>query len=437
MSDVFVSVWAQTDVGMQRAGNEDSFLVMDLSSGNSGVGTATSSHQLGHRGSLLVVSDGMGGAAAGEIASEMAVATLRELLAADSGEAEVSDRLRRATEAANDRIWDHAKNNPELSGMGATVTAALVVEHAAYIAQVGDSRAYLVRGERIKQLTKDQSLAQMLVDFGAIKPEQINSVPQNVIMQALGTQPDVKVDMTAVQLKANDCLLICSDGLSNKVSPEEMINALKQSSDLSETCRKLVERANERGGEDNITVVVARFTGNGLDATGSDGSITSSLRRIGPDFFAEKLVEVAMASGAEAAESPRSTQEKTPAPPTRDGEIDEPSKDDPLGEEATLPPGSPGEYVIPTNTAEAPPVQNPDEQVALQDDIQIERIRKLRRKSYLLVWVVALISLLLIGATSYFFYNLYLKPKPSTPDAEPTQVERRGHTGSVLVARPD
>jgi protein phosphatase len=204
MSTVSVSVWAQTDVGMQRADNEDSFLVADLSRGAIGLSRETASHEVGERGSLLVVSDGMGGAAHGEIASEMAVTTLREILDSDT-ETEIADRLRRSAEIANDRIWTMAQNNPELTGMGATLTAALVCGNTAYIAQVGDSRAYLIRGDQIKQITKDQSLVQMLMDYGVIRPDQMNQVPPNVIMQALGTQPDVKVSMTAVRLTNSDC----------------------------------------------------------------------------------------------------------------------------------------------------------------------------------------------------------------------------------------
>src|SRR5262249_28660530 len=313
MSEVIVSIWAQTDVGMQRPGNEDSFLVADLTAGSSGLSESTATHKVGERGSLLVVSDGMGGAAAGEIASEMAVTTLRELLQEDSVNDDISHRLQRATEAANDRIWHHAQDNPELWGMGGTVTAVRVQEGAACIAQVGDSRAYLVRGEQIKQLTKDQSLAQMLLDFGAIQPEQLHAVPQNVIMQALGTQPDVKVAMSAVQLTENDCLLICSDGLSNKVNPEEMKRAIKDSSNLNEACQSLVEKANQRGGEDNITVVMARFTGQALELPARAGSITSSLKHIGPDFFAEKLMEMAASSGDRQESSTASTDEDDPS----------------------------------------------------------------------------------------------------------------------------
>jgi serine/threonine protein phosphatase PrpC len=270
---------------MQRSGNEDSFLVADLTTGNVGLGPDMSTHAIGDRGSLMVVSDGMGGAVAGEIASEMAVTTIRDSLMDMPGDLTIAERLKLATEVANERIWNHAQQNPELSGMGATLTAVLAHATVAYIAQVGDSRAYLMRGEQIKQVTKDQSLVQMLIDSGAIEPEQASSVPQNVIMQALGTQPTVKVAMTAVELCRNDSLLLCSDGLSNKIAPREMQNTLQVSDDLTAACRQLVELANERGGEDNITVIIARFDGEALHSASESTSITGSFLALNQDYM--------------------------------------------------------------------------------------------------------------------------------------------------------
>jgi serine/threonine protein phosphatase PrpC len=270
---------------MQRSGNEDSFLVADLTTGNVGLGPDMSTHAIGDRGSLMVVSDGMGGAVAGEIASEMAVTTIRDSLMDMPGDLTIAERLKLATEVANERIWNHAQQNPELSGMGATLTAVLAHETVAYIAQVGDSRAYLMRGEQIKQVTKDQSLVQMLIDSGAIEPEQASSVPQNVIMQALGTQPTVKVAMTAVELCRNDFLLLCSDGLSNKIAPGEMQNTVQVTDDLTAACRQLVEMANERGGEDNITVIIARFDGEALHSASESTSITGSFLALNQDYM--------------------------------------------------------------------------------------------------------------------------------------------------------
>src|SRR5215467_8061562 len=225
-NSILVSVFARTDIGLKRAGNEDAFLVADLSTGKTGLGPEISNHALGERGSLMVVSDGMGGAAAGEIASEMSVKALLEALQDSPADLEIGERLNRATEVANQKVWNYARQNPKLAGMGATLTAVLVHQRLAYIAQVGDSRAYLIRAGRIKQLTKDQSLIQLLTDSGALQPDQLSAVPQNVIMQALGTTPTVQVAMSVVELSRNDRLLLCSDGLSNKVEPGEMVSVL-------------------------------------------------------------------------------------------------------------------------------------------------------------------------------------------------------------------
>jgi serine/threonine protein phosphatase PrpC len=276
--EILVSVFASTDNGMKRPANEDAFIVADLTSGNCGLEPAVSTHWVGERGSLMVVSDGMGGAAGGEIASAMAVNTVRDELRNAGPASDVSDLLSRAVKSANKRIWTNAGQNPGLSGMGATLTAVFIQSASAYIAQVGDSRAYLIRGEQIKQLTKDQSLAQYLLEAGAIEPEQASSMPQNVILQALGTGPSVEVAITGVELCKNDYIVVCSDGLSNKVRPSEMREIAIGDGDLTTKCRRLIELANERGGEDNITVIVARFDGEALRAASDDGSITGSFK---------------------------------------------------------------------------------------------------------------------------------------------------------------
>jgi PPM family protein phosphatase len=283
-NDILVSVYARTDVGRQRSGNEDAFLIADLTSGNVGLGPEVVTHSVGGRGSLLIVSDGMGGAAAGEIASEIAVKAIRESLLEIPTDLDTTERLRIATELANKRIWDEAQRKSELAGMGATVTAVLVQGAAAYVAQVGDSRAYIIRGERIKQITKDQSYAQALLDSGIFSAEQIANVPQNVILQALGTQPTVQVGLTAVELLRNDYLIVCSDGLSGKIKPDEISSMVRQSPDLTSACRGLVDTANARGGEDNITVIVASFDGVGLDVADESTSITGSFRSLSEDY---------------------------------------------------------------------------------------------------------------------------------------------------------
>ncbi len=293
-NNVSVSVFAYTDIGRQRSENEDAFLIADLTTGKVGLRPDMITHPIGERGSLLIVSDGMGGAAAGEVASELAVRIIRQSLLEMHPDIDVYQRLKIATEVANESIWNEAKGNASLQGMGATVTAALVQGTHAYLTQVGDSRAYLIRGEQIKQITKDQSYAQMLVDSGAIKPEQMDSVPQNIISQALGTQPGVQVALTSVQICRNDYLILCSDGLSGKIQPDEMRKVMMESSDLSLACRRLIAMANERGGEDNITVVAARFDGFGLEVANEKETISGTFKALDQGRASEKSHSVTM-----------------------------------------------------------------------------------------------------------------------------------------------
>ena len=392
MSDVLVSVSARTDVGMHRSGNEDAFLVADLTTGTTPDGSKVSTHQLGERGSLMIVSDGMGGAAAGEIASEMAVTTIRESLDEMPASMEIPDRLKASAEIANERIWNQSQDNPELSGMGATLTAVLVQDTTAYIAQVGDSRAYLIRRDRIKQLTKDQSLVQMLVDSGAISADQMDSVPQNVIMQALGTQPAVKVAMTAVQLYRNDCLVICSDGLSNKVAPDELRETASDTEDLNEACRVLIAKANERGGEDNITVILARFDGESLYSASESKSITGSFRTLDQGYVSEYF-------SSKAAEDDSQLEAASPPGSGVTSVLNAPDASQLIVDEA----GEVDDEFNSRPTADRPTFQG----------VSSEQIRPVRRRqSYAVIIIAALISLLLLGATGYFVYSIYLNPKP-------------------------
>jgi len=389
MNEVLVSIFGTTDVGMQRAGNEDAFLVADLTTGKVEQEPETQPHHLGERGSMMVVSDGMGGAVAGEIASELAVKTIREALCDLPLELTLNERLVKATELANERIWEHAQANPEFTGMGATVTAVLVHTGRAYVAQVGDSRAYLIRGDQIKQLTKDQSLAQMLLDSGAIRPEQAASVPQNVIMQALGTQPTVNVVLTAVDLCRDDCLLLCSDGLSNKIDAHEMYQAVREAADLQDACKSLVERANERGGEDNITVIIARFEGEGLPGAGGRSSITGSLKVINPRIETEDGPSIARQFVPFFNQSVAEKEEAAPDP-----ESDPP--------------------------ALAPPLEPLDASIVNEPVTTTYTTRQ--GKDYTLILIFALISLLLFGAAAFFLYRTYLQPRQAAPEQIETPV---------------
>jgi protein phosphatase len=154
--------------------------------------------------------------------------------------------------------------------MGTTTTAAGVLNDHLYLTQVGDSRAYLIRGGEAHQLTKDQSLMQRLVEAGELTEEEAaHSERRNIILQALGPDPKVKVDLTHQEVRRGDVLVLCSDGLSGQVKKEEIAGIITSSPDLSAACDRLIALANERGGPDNITVVVARFDGDGLRYSGS------------------------------------------------------------------------------------------------------------------------------------------------------------------------
>jgi protein phosphatase len=242
----------QTDVGRRRDHNEDSFLV-DPTLG------------------LFIVADGMGGHAGGGTASRLAVETIQTSvrgaherepglfgISASVEESPLPDVLREAVEAACARIFQTAQGSPELSGMGTTVTAALVDGRTAFIAHVGDSRCYLVRGARIYQVSEDHSLVNEQLKAGAISADEArNSRFKNIITRSVGFEQQVQVDLMGVELEAGDSLLICCDGLSNLVEDAEILHVLGEG-DLEQMPARLIELANERGGDDNITVVVVR-----------------------------------------------------------------------------------------------------------------------------------------------------------------------------------
>ena len=276
---VRVSVFGKTDLGRTREHNEDTFLVADLSTGNASLQPEVRRHEVGARGSLFMVADGMGGAAAGELASAMAADLIyRHMATAWASDStgtpdQFAYRMREAVELANGKIFTYAREHPEVRGMGTTVTAAGVFGRDLYLTQIGDSRAYLVRGTEAVQLTKDQSLMQRLVDAGELTPDEAEqSERRNIILQALGPDPLVKVDLTHQPVHRGDTLILCSDGLSGLVRREELAQMVGQHADLPALCSALIDLANARGGPDNITVVAARFEGEGLpEPSGAEG----------------------------------------------------------------------------------------------------------------------------------------------------------------------
>jgi PPM family protein phosphatase len=268
---VHISVFAKTDVGKTREHNEDTFLVADLSRRVASLQPEVREHEVGPRGTLFMVADGMGGAAAGEIASRMAAdQVFSHMTSVWPDDKEVSAqrfayRIKEAVELANTKIHVHAREHPEVRGMGTTSTVAGVFGSDLYLAQVGDSRAYLIRGGKITQITKDQSLMQRLVEAGELTEEEAEqSERRNIILQALGPDPRVKVDLTWQALRQGDLLVLCSDGLSGQVKKEEMAEMAAATPELMDLCARLIEAANTRGGPDNITAIAARFSGAGL-----------------------------------------------------------------------------------------------------------------------------------------------------------------------------
>jgi serine/threonine protein phosphatase PrpC len=235
-------------------------LVADLATGRAATSADMNVYEADGRGMLMAISDGMGGAAAGEVASHIAVTVLHDVLKQTS-DPDIAERLKMAVELANIRVWTRAQADSALAGMGTTLTAALVQGGRAYIAQIGHSRAYLIRDGRARQITTDQTLAQALLDHGVINPNNIRSILKNVLTHALGVSPVVHVAVTSVEIRHDDHLLICSNGLSNKVASDEISLVIQQSANLTDACERLIEIANERGGEDNITVVLARMSG--------------------------------------------------------------------------------------------------------------------------------------------------------------------------------
>jgi serine/threonine protein phosphatase PrpC len=223
-----------TDAGRRRRRNEDAYVLEPP---------------------LFAVADGMGGAQAGEVASRLAVDAFREFHEAD--ELEPEERLSAIIQEANRRIYERAREDTQASGMGTTVTAALVGEESISVGHVGDSRAYRLRGGRLEQLTDDHSLVADLVRGGRLTPEEADVHPQrSVITRALGTDIEVDIDAFTFEAEPGDVVLLCSDGLTTMVTDEEIVAIVGEAKSLERAAKQLVKAANRRGGEDNVTVVL-------------------------------------------------------------------------------------------------------------------------------------------------------------------------------------
>src|SRR3954468_16998911 len=231
---------SKTDVGRQRHTNEDN---------------------LYDQPPLFAVADGMGGAQAGEVASEMAIG---EFVAERDSEAPAGAQLEQIAKAANRKIWDRAQSDTCHAGMGTTLTAAMVDGHSVAVGHVGDSRLYLYRDGEIERMTRDHSLVEEFVRQGKLTPEQAEKHPQrSVITRALGPENSVEVDTFRIPARPGDVYLLCSDGLSGMVGDDDLASILGAGEDLDSTARKLIDAANDNGGRDNITAVLFKLDDDG------------------------------------------------------------------------------------------------------------------------------------------------------------------------------
>ena len=271
-----LGVWGATHIGRLRIDNQDTFLALELVSppsqesvrlGPDSDVRAQEAYRrlpLGPRGALLVVADGMGGAAGGEIASRLAVTSVVEAIEriwredTASTPTEFAERLRDAFIEAHARIQAYAAERPWLQGMGTTMTAAGVLGGSVAFAQVGDSRAYLLRDQRLVQITRDQTWVQDMVDAGTMTPVQARtSSRRSLLLQALGTTPNLLVPVSRCEFRPGDILLLCSDGLSGVLEEDALVSVMVQATNPREACEQLVGEANEAGGPDNITALLA------------------------------------------------------------------------------------------------------------------------------------------------------------------------------------
>lgn len=250
MKRLELTVAAASDLGLKRPHNEDSHAIW----------IPEEPSERDQHGALVVVADGMGGALSGEVASRLAVETVVRVVRESPGE-DVLGLLRTAIQEANRVVHDESLSNPELNGMGTTCTAVLIRGDTAWIGHVGDSRAYLIRDDQIRQLTNDHSLVAHLVERREITREQARRDPRrNIVTRSLGPNREIEVDTfrTDVRLRPGDRLLVCSDGLHGPLNDDELAEVVANE-DHSTVCEQLIAEANDRGGPDNITAIVAQI----------------------------------------------------------------------------------------------------------------------------------------------------------------------------------
>ena len=300
-----VDCYGVTDVGRKRSVNEDQFLVAELNKSmlmkQSSLSIDDETRHLGGpQGQLFLVADGMGGHAAGDRASTIAVDTVTtyvlnmmpwffKLDASHGGE--LREELKSLFEECQLKIQAAATRSSERDGMGTTLTMAYVLWPNAYVVHVGDSRCYLVRGDRLEQITKDHTVAQQLVDEGALKPSEADETRlSHVLWNALGgSDASLRPEVYRARLDLGDALLLVTDGLTKQVSDAEILMHLQAEEPAEETANRLIKAANDAGGSDNVTVVLARFkkTGKLAPVEGGDDLTEAASKQIASPSEAE------------------------------------------------------------------------------------------------------------------------------------------------------
>lgn len=240
-----MKIFGMTDIGLVRSSNQDAFKVGSFDSGTV----------------WAVLCDGMGGASGGDVASKMAVELVAERIVGNYKDnmktSSVANLLESAINFASIKIFDIAREDETLSGMGTTVVAAILRDGEVMVSHAGDSRAYII-GEDIRQITTDHSIVQEMLDRGEITEDEAKHHPiKNYITRALGVKDRISVDFTTEDFGENDVLFMCSDGLSNMIESETLTELIKCADE--DTCKKLIDTANSNGGKDNVTVVVASY----------------------------------------------------------------------------------------------------------------------------------------------------------------------------------
>lgn len=360
---------AATDVGQVRSNNQDAKLVAD---------------------NLYAVADGMGGHQGGEVASALAVEALKAEVTEPSGEA-----LVRAVQAANRVIYERASTDPELYGMGTTLCAISVVgargaERIAVV-NVGDSRVYLFRDDALTQLTRDHSLVEELRLEGRITEEQAAIHPRrNIVTRALGIEPDVEVDEFFVEVVDGDRYLLCSDGLFNEVSPDRISATLRRLEDPGESARELVRLANEGGGRDNITCVVAEVVADGNDPPPPVGDGGSSATRAATQTAPHPVVTTGTDDGVDrrggeggASSRPAEAQGSSPASTASRASV---------------------QTVAPAEQAEPPSPAPPERAVAAEEEGRPAEPRHRRLTWRVAVFVLMVLAVLAIAFAAVGYY---------------------------------